>query len=52
MTQQGLRQASAYDLSLFPTASNYNEDLLRLFDALAGGGEVTRINLNSDELPA
>lgn len=33
MTQQGLRQASAYDLSLFPTASNYNEDLMRLFDA-------------------
>jgi hypothetical protein len=33
MTQQGLRQASAHDLSLFPTASNYNEDLMRLFDA-------------------
>lgn len=33
MTQQGLRQASAYGLSLFPTASNYNEDLMRLFDA-------------------
>lgn len=33
MTQQGLRQASAHDLSLFPTATNYNEDLLRLFDA-------------------
>jgi len=32
-TQQGKRQASARDLSLFPTASNYNEDLLRLFDA-------------------
>lgn len=28
MTQQGLRQASAFGLSLFPTASNYNEDLL------------------------
>ncbi len=33
MTQQGLRQASARDLSLFPTDSNYNEDLMRLFDA-------------------
>ena len=33
MTQQGLRQASAYGASLFPTASNYNEDLMRLFDA-------------------
>jgi hypothetical protein len=32
-TQQGKRQASARDLSLFPTGSNYNEDLLRLFDA-------------------
>jgi hypothetical protein len=33
MTQQGLRQASARDLSGFATETNYNEDLLRLFDA-------------------
>lgn len=33
MTQQGLRQASARNLSGFATGSNYNEDLLRLFDA-------------------
>jgi hypothetical protein len=33
MTQQGLRQASARNLSGFATETNYNEDLLRLFDA-------------------
>jgi hypothetical protein len=33
MTQQGLRQASARNLSGFTTGTNYNEDLLRLFDA-------------------
>lgn len=33
MTQQGLRQASARDLSGFATETNYNEDFLRLFDA-------------------
>jgi hypothetical protein len=30
MTQQGKRQASARAGSLFPTATNYNEDLQRL----------------------
>jgi hypothetical protein len=33
MTQQGKRQASAREGSLFPTATNYNEDLQRLWDA-------------------
>lgn len=33
MTQQGLRQASARALSGFATETNYNENLLRLFDA-------------------
>jgi hypothetical protein len=33
MTQQGARQESAFGLSLWPTATTYNEDLLRLFDA-------------------
>jgi hypothetical protein len=33
MTQQGLRQASARNLSGFATGTNYNEDFLRLFDA-------------------
>ena len=33
MTQQGLRQASAKTQSAFATETNYNEDLLRLFDA-------------------
>lgn len=33
MTQQGLRQVSAKALSGFATATNYNEDFLRLFDA-------------------
>jgi hypothetical protein len=33
MTQQGLRQASARNLSGFATETNYNEDFLRLFDA-------------------
>jgi len=33
MTQQGLRQASARELSGFATETNYNEDLTRLFDA-------------------
>lgn len=33
MSQQGLRQASARVQSGFATATNYNEDLLRLFDA-------------------
>lgn len=33
MTQQGLRQASAETLSIWPTRTNYNEELLRLFDA-------------------
>jgi len=33
MTQQGLRQDSARDQSGFATATNYNEDLQRLFDA-------------------
>ena len=32
MSQQGLRQASATDQSAFPTATNYNESLQRLFD--------------------
>jgi hypothetical protein len=33
MSQQGLRQASARDQSAFAVDTNYNEDLLRLFDA-------------------
>jgi len=33
MTQQGKRQASARAGSLFPTATNYNEDMQRLWDA-------------------
>lgn len=33
MTQQGLRQASARAISGFAPGANYNEDLLRLFDA-------------------
>ncbi len=33
MTQQGARQASARSQSGFATATNYNEDLMRLFDA-------------------
>jgi hypothetical protein len=33
MTQQGLRQASARNLSGWTTETNYNEDFLRLFDA-------------------
>jgi len=35
VSQQGLRQASARTLSGFATGSNYNEDLLRLFDSEA-----------------
>lgn len=33
MSQQGLRQASARTVSASAIASNYNEDLMRLFDA-------------------
>ena len=35
MSQQGLRQASARTVSASAIVSNYNEDLLRLFDAEA-----------------
>ena len=33
MTQQGLRQQSARDISLTPTANNYNGDVRLMFEA-------------------